>query len=211
MLFLSLAAMVAAMALAGSASAQSVEVYDEEPTQNHHCGTVTLVLHAVSGGCLVDAHTTSNAVLEQHITTPVVTEAVVSSCSNEFDARIGENGSGYIYNQVLLPVGPNCNIQPCDEASGVKRPWAFTISEAGPSSAEHETLNVTFCTRLFDQPAGTPGTTCNVNVGLEETAPGSHQYELSANESPCLNLGGIVELSGSWRIEQPVEIFHHDD
>jgi hypothetical protein len=207
MLCVSGAAAVAALALsAAGASAQSVEVYGEEPTENHHCGTVSIVGHAPSGGCAVTAHTTTNAVLIAH---GAMWEMVASSCSNEFDVSIGESGSGYMFNQVLTPTGAPCSIRPCDEASGERSAWPLVAFEPGASSDEYEVFNVTFCVLPLSAAPGSPGIVCNANLELEESD--DHAYELTANASPCFNTGGSIELTGSWSVEEPIEIVHHDD
>jgi hypothetical protein len=204
---MAIAAMVGAVA--GASAQATIEVDQETPESNAHCPGVVVVGHGATGGCQVTAHTLSNLVAERHDTTPVAAETVILSCANEFEAAIGENGSGYLFHQQLTPVGPPCNLVPCDEASGESHAWPFSISEPGATSAEHEMLNFTFCTRLFTAAPGSPGTSCNMNVGLEQI--GDHQYVLVANESPCVNLGGIIEFSGSWIIEEPIEIEHDND
>ena len=217
-------AAIAAMAFVPSvASAQTVEL---EREQGGHCpAVVTLVNHLPSDeGCSIHAITEpgTTADLFQHTG---VAEAPFSTCENEFEAAFDENGHGYIYDQVLSEVGA-CGREPCDEAETGATPhrnhaWEAQINEAGPPDAGEETIRVTFCLYPHNPTGGegTTGTPCTVDLHVNQI---EHDYEVESgdvdnHESPCINLGGIIELEGHW-VTTPAtpshrgfEVHHLDD
>ena len=202
--------LIAAMALVPSvASAQNVEL---ERESGGDCPAVTAVGHLPSalGGCTIHAVTEpgTTADLYQHVAG--VGEVPFSQCSNEFEATFNAAGVGFIYNQVLTPEGGACGREVCDEAEGQPNPhrnieWAARISE--PTATSGERINVTFC--LYQHSAvatseGTTGTPCQVDLATSRVG---HAYEvrtlpinpaLNQHGSPCINLGGAVELVGHW-------------
>jgi hypothetical protein len=223
-LFLLVAAAIAAMAFAASAaSAQTVEVNQED---GGHCGPVTVSEHIPTGGCSVRAVSTQPSVLVRHISG--VGEVEFSLCDNVFEARVNENGHGYIYNQVLSPEGAPCGREPCDEAETGNHPhrnlpWEVQLREP-VGGVNEEILRVTFCLAALDTGPveGQAGTPCTVDITVTHV---EHAMEFSTPHftpthdggAPCINLGGIVELEGHW-ISQPnenhpnlIEVHHLDD
>lgn len=224
-LFLLVAAAIAAMAfVASTASAQTVELSQED---GGHCGPVTVVNHIPTGGCSVRAVSTQPSVLVRHIVG--VGEVEFSQCDNVFEARVDENGHGYIYNQVLTPEGPPCGREPCDEPATSpnahrNRPWEVQLRE--PENGQNqEILRVTFCLAAFSTPLGDEGqagTPCTVDItvthiehAMEFSTP--HFDEFHNGGTPCLNLGGLIELEGHWVSAQNenhpnlIEVHHLDD
>jgi hypothetical protein len=219
-LFLSVAAAMAAVAFAAStAYAQTVEVSQED---GGHCGSVTLVEHVPTGGCSLKAVWTQPTVLVRHIAG--VGEVEFSQCGISFEMRINEDGHGYIYNQVFTVNGGSCGRESCDEvAPHHDLPWEAQFREPF-GGLDQEILRVTFCLAAFDPgPAeGQTGTSCTVDITVTHF---EHAMEFSTPHfnldhrggAPCINLGGVVELTGHW-VTQPsvfhpnsIEIHHLDD
>ena len=204
-----------AMALGASSASAQVTVSAEPGTA---CPAVTNVGHDPAGGCAIHAVSVGTANLFQHITTPVVAEVLFSECANEFDAVVDGAGTGYIFNQSLTPVagqGP-CGIQPCDEAETGATPhedlpWPVRVEEG---AANQFTLHVVFCTRLNSATTGEgTGNPCEVRIPITRTEAPQHHYRFGpVVQTPCINLGGAIELSGEWVTEEnaggDIEISH---
>ncbi len=186
---------IAGLAFAANASAQDFEITNE--ANGLHCPAVTLSGTTVSGGCVVEAHSEGTVELAGH---QFGIELHVDDCLNEFTARLNEDGSGYLTNQVLS--GEGCTTTPCLEGGNVA-PWPGTGIEA----SGQKLLRIQFC-------VVNAGTTRNCEFDVPFTANG-HAYEFLAND---LNghTGGIFtarcELTGHWLTEADspnrVEIAH---
>jgi hypothetical protein len=211
------AAAIAMFAIAAPA-ANAIEVTDE--ASGNHCSEVSTdegqenAMHVVSGGCEVHATSETTADLRGHWED--TGEVTLSQCDNEFNARLHESGNGLIYNQILTdpPVGA-CGLAPCDEANGEKIPWPANLMEFGA----FEALQVTFCTRLSPDPAGTQGNPCTVFIPLDTV---DHEYEFSTLapgptlphstgaplQSRC-SQNAAISLTGHWEVtDTPIEIAH---
>ena len=203
LLLLAVAAIVA-MAFAPSvASAQTVEL--EKETGGHCPDSVEVVNHVPDDlDCSIHATTEpgTTADLFQHTGT---SEVPFSQCENEFEAAFDEDGFGYIYDQVLTPEGGTCGREPCDESETSATPhrnfeWPAQIREV---AAGEELIEVTFCLTAHNPTTGegTAGTPCTVHLHVNRVG---HEYEVESgdgvdnHESPCENLGGIIELEGHW-------------
>jgi hypothetical protein len=194
-LLLAALAAVAALAMtAGAAAAQSVEVGVEG---GPHCGTVALGAgHAVSGGCEVHA-ISDPAQPSQTFAHDGTQEAVTSSCSNEFNANIGEDGTGYIdADDLTIATNPvaGCVITACDEAAPSHEELEWRIHSTTEPSAGIEQMRVTFCIRPFNTVEGTGNTPCTVTVDIVQAA---HEQEFTADSEPCEE-NPVRELSGHW-------------
>jgi hypothetical protein len=187
-LFLLTAMALAAMALtAGAANAQEepVEITNEtiehcsvaaENCQLHVVGTSSLTLFI--GG---------------------VSQGVISACTDEFLATLGEDGDGFIYHGDYNNVDePLCTRIQCNDSPG--EDWA--VSDVGEYMGSEPTeghLRVTFCLDLRSNPAGA-GTTCTAEIQLSNL--GSHKYGFAANGVVCpITTGVHVVLNGSWQSE----------
>jgi hypothetical protein len=223
-LFLSVAAATTAIAFAAStASAQTVEVNQED---GGHCGPVTIVDHVPTGGCSIRVVSTQPVLFVRHVSG--VGELEFSQCESVFEMRVNENGHGYIYNQELTPEGASCGREPCDEAESGNHPhrnlpWEAQLRE--PLGGENEEiLRMTLCLIAFDAgpTEGQAGTPCTLDIAVAHV---EHAMEFSTpyfdpvhnGGTPCINLGGIVEIEGHW-VSSPnenhpnlFEIHHLDD
>ena len=195
-------AAIAAMAMgASTASAQTIEVTNE--AGGAHCGAVSVANHIPAGGCNVRAVTEPNTSADLFIHLTGVGEVQFSACTNVFEARINEDGIGYIYNQVLADLAGSeipCGIAPCDEAEPgpnqhVNHEWPIVAWEGGGGN---EALATTFCSRPVGDPEGTAGTYCSVAV---EASQVGHAQEFTAGDpagdgNSCNDSN--IELVGHW-------------
>jgi hypothetical protein len=202
-LFILAAMTMAAMALtAGSASA--VEVSNE--ANGVHCTAVTIdEHHAVSGGCRVEA-TSEVGQPTQVQAFNGMTFVTISTCADHFEAAIGEDGTGYLYQAVTSQSGTApCTRTQCDESHLAEHhphaliPWPLTVESTS-------SMEITFCLRDVNAEEGTAGTTCHTNVDI--TDDGDHQYEFRATGAPgsgsCENLGGGARVIGHWNVTPTV-------
>jgi hypothetical protein len=154
---------------AGSASAQ-LEVHSEPGGEG--CGEVTLDVHAVSGGCHVEAESLGTVTLYAYVPSKVA----ISACDVYTEGFVGQDGSGYITEVDLFPPSSGsvpCTRVPCDEADETMVPWPAHIDELGPGE---ETVEATFCVRPVASVPGTPGSFCTVHVPLIDL--GGHGWEV---------------------------------
>jgi len=191
---------LAAMAfLASSASAQSIEVVNEDTGLHCPDAIVEETGHDISGGCVVHGISEVNANTFAHIGGGG--ELLTSSCETELTAHVGEQG-GYIdvdANTIVENESGGCPIEPCDEPATGTTPHAdleWPIGGAVEYGAARETLFATFCIRSHATSEGA-GQPCTVGVDVTLEDPVTHQYELRAIEEPCME-NPIVELSGHW-------------
>jgi hypothetical protein len=207
-LFLLGAMAVAALALtAGSASAQ-FEVLDEDGGGGH-CPAVALIpSHGVTGGCELDVR--GKVPLYAHIPA----ETPISNCFVDLEARIDENGEGYVESAIFTPgaAPPNvpCTRAPCDEANGTQLPWRFHLDEVAPGD---ERVEATFCLRTVASGPGGTGTNCEVHLELSDL--GSHNYEIGhlaqhqfceGNPIPPVSIVGHLE---TYNPLETIEIIHN--
>lgn len=201
-LLLLVVAAIAAMALSATAANATSAVEVSAEPGGTHCGEVTVTDHDASGGCLIHATSTGTANLFAHVGT---SEVLFSACNNEFDARINEEGSGFIYNQVLT--GGSCGLAPCDEAAPDhdNLVWPLKSAELFP---DHEVLGVLFCVRSIASEEGENNPPCGVVIDVVEVTPNAHDYAFQANGVPCLE-APQTELHGNWTLEDTnIEIDH---
>jgi hypothetical protein len=223
-LFLVVVAAIVLIAFASSA-ANAVTVTVEPGGAN--CPEVQVNnVHTITGGCLVAA-TTNSATLRHHY--PPAAEAVITTCTNSFSARIHRSGDGWLFNQDLE--GANCFIEPCDEAepSHVNYEWPATLMEFGPFNAttnpNNEALQVTFCIQPLNTAPASEGTlfgTCTIFIKF--TSPTSHLTTFTTlpfgpgtpgptppgppSASRCTQDAG-TSLAGTWVVTgTPIEITH---
>jgi len=199
------AAGIATMAVAAPTAGATSGVEVVDAVSDEHCGDITVTSHVVAGGCEFSATSEGGAAtpsIELLIHTGM-SEMVITLCSIQFDAHVNEEGHGYITNQVLT--GDDCGLTACDEATHEEIPWEFQLGEL---LGEHEALGMTFCIRLDEGcvEGDNPIPPCSVLTEISE--PQEHEYELTANDAPCLE-NSALELSGHWLVDDPtVEIQH---
>jgi hypothetical protein len=194
---------------APAAFAQNVEALGEEHAggqeEVHHCATIAINAHIVTGGCPLHFNTEGIGWLfRQHL--PDLTEPVITVCNMELTARIGEDGLGYLTNPIIS--GSSCGITPCDEAapSHATIPWPTGLFEVAPNE---EVLVFTFCIRALTTAEGAQGVPCT--LVMDANPQPDHTLELRANDVPCAE-GTGVEFTGHWVAEgQGVETIHPDD
>jgi hypothetical protein len=191
---------------AGSASAQ-FEVLDEDG-DGGHCPEVTLLSgHAVQGGCELDVR--GKIAIYAHIPA----ETPIINCFIDLEARIDENGEGYIESAIFTagtaPPAVPCTRAPCDEANGNQLPWRFHLNEVTPGD---EQLEMTFCLRTVASGPGGTGTNCEVHLELSDLS--SHNYEIGhlaqhqfceGNPIPPVSIVGHLE---SYNPLEEIEIIH---
>jgi hypothetical protein len=188
-------AMTVLAAIASPASAQTVEVHEEGGA---HCGNVTVVDHAVSGGCTVHAttepDTTANLIVHS-----MAGETHFSGCENEFEAHVGEDGLGFITDQELLPEAGSpvpCGLEACDEPTHERDEWPLLVWEGAPNI---EDLATTFCLRTAESSGGVEGDAksyCSIAFEMNQGVSPDHSQELTADEQACVD--SPVEFSGHW-------------
>jgi hypothetical protein len=221
-LFLLAVAAVAAMAFASPALAQTdVEIRHE--VGGAHCEAVTMEDegHGIDGGCWLHATSVGAVVLLQN-------EVPVTSCLNEFEARVDEFGHGYIYDQQLTEPPPppvTCGVEPCTEDGGSlpadeQEEWEFQIDEPNGPSEEEERLTANFCI----SPIGAMGTKTRCELEVDVVDLDTHDYRFATAGLPggthCHAPVGIVSVAGAWDLEvagaehpdaEAIEIHHEDD
>jgi hypothetical protein len=191
---------VAAMAFAAStASAQEtpIEVIDEHSLE--HCAPVP---NADTGGCRV--HFSGELILVGHI---FGIEANASDCLVELEARIDEDGEGYVYQASFTPHPTDaCTRSPCS------LPWRIHGEEPAPG-VEH--IYAEFCAR---PDAGGADTRCEVRAPL--TAVGDHDYRLTfidvagiphpndGSQPGCELTGGVLDIEKPTGTHDEIEIIH---
>lgn len=187
---------VSVLTFAAPASGQTLEITDE--ATSNHCPAVTLSVHAVSGGCLF--HVTSNGTfdLRKHI---FGVESSLGQCNEEFSGRINEDGSGYLFDQLVT----GCQWEACYEGSEItnETPWSVTGSESGLGT---ETMTIMICHQEQGQ--------CEVEFPFNAT--GDHQYRLGQGTEIAGHgaAGFRCELVGTWNTEtggpgeQSIEVTH---
>ena len=194
------AAIAAALAIgASTASAQTLEVLSEHPAGGH-CGNVTVTNHLPAGGCAIHATTEPNTTVDFFAHISGVGEVQFSGCENEFEARINEDGLGYIYNQQLTDEEGSpipCGIAPCDEAapSHAQHEWPIVAWEGGGGN---EALATTFCFRPVEASEGAEFSYCTFALEASQTG---HGQEFTAGDAAgdgnsCLDT--TVEWTGHW-------------
>lgn len=193
---LSVVAVASALAFAAPASAQTLEVTDE--TTGSHCPAVSLSGHSVSGGCLFHVKSNGTFDLRKH---HFGIESSLGQCNEEFSGRINEDGSGYLFDQLVT----GCQWEACYEGSDISDeiPWSVAGSESGLGT---ETMTIVICHQEQGQ--------CEVEFPF--IATGDHQYRLGqVAEIPGHGVAGFrCELVGTWNTEtggageQSIEVTH---
>lgn len=177
-----LVAVMAIAALAMSASsASAVEVSEEDVG---HCPAVTAPTHANpsgAGGCSLQI--SSNGQIERG------TPAGMTLCDYHFEARIDEDGAGYVYSKALT----SCNVPtvPCVESGGGAEAWPIVLGSAG-------LLELQECFVI----AGSIVQRCHIEWDVDQV---SHAQVDFATGTPtvhraCENLPG-TSVQGSWTAE----------
>ena len=190
---------MAAMALTAT-SASAVEV-SLEPAGVHCTNTVLMSNHSVEGGCKVRFVSEEETTIQVQIAAG--TWVTITTCEDQFEAAIGENGEGYLYNAITSghAAGDPCTRTQCDEGEAgatphAKMPWHLRLNST-------TSMEVRFCLRSSTSVEGTAGTTCHINYAVS-TSP-THRYELSAKPSVCENNTNI-RFIGHWN--QVVDAAH---
>lgn len=176
-LFLLAAMAIAALAMtASTASAQIVELSEEG---GDHCPAVVKNVHDVTGGCHIEFESENEVPLVANV--PGVGVVTLSNCEVHIEARVGEDGEGWV-TQALLTGHPApsvpCTRTPCDEAapSHVELPWEIHIEEDGPGL---EFADVRFCLRPVANDEGVGNSFCTVHLPISDN--GNHDYEIGDN------------------------------
>lgn len=185
LMLLAMMAIAATAFMASSASAEiglpdAVEITDED--LGTHCGAVTPTPNGATGGCFLHADSETGTLVSLELFGEALTE-----CTNSFDARINEDGHGYIYNQVFGGGAP-CVAVPCNAVTGPGfRPWEVAVQEPRPG-VEHLIAN--FCVVV-----GGVQIDCTIEVGMHIH---SHsEVEFFANQSPCFE-DDTLHVTGHW-------------
>jgi hypothetical protein len=121
-----LAVMVFATMAFGASSASAVEVSDA--STGNHCTAATLTSdHVVEGGCRFEAVSERETVFQTFVSG--VGFVTFMTCEDHFEAAIGEDGTGYLYNATISAhAGNPCTRTQCDEATGTKIPWPIALT-----------------------------------------------------------------------------------
>ena len=208
--WLLLVGVMAGMAFVPSAaSAQNVEL---EREQGGNCPTLIFnVGHVPSEtGCAMHVVTEQGTTMDLYQHVAGVGEVPFSQCSNEFDATFNVGGDGFIYNQALTPEGGPCGREVCDEGEGTANPHrnidqSAEIYESFDGSGER--MELTFCVYAHNSTRaseGTLGFLCTLDLAVSRVG---HAYEIrtlpispafNQHGSPCLNVGGAIEVVGHW-------------
>lgn len=188
--YLPIALVLTGMALAAPAAAPAFL----EVSELTHCPQMENTSHVVEGGCEMHLTTDENLVIQNHAAG--AGEFVFASCSSEFDARVGEGGHGFIYNQALS--GGSCDLEPCAEAGGSPQlAWPFSSME----TAGTEGLFMTFCAARLGVPVG-----CSIATTIVTDGP--QDYEIRASGQRCSH-NADVSINVHWNIEgAPIQIAH---
>jgi len=210
---LAVVAVAAMAAIAPSAFAQNITVTDEAtgnpcPAVSPSDSSEFPLNSAVTGGCVAHAINTEGLViLTAHI---FGVESTDSQCTNEFTARLGGNGEGYLTNVSLT--GAACSRRPCGTAAGATEAWEAHGEETTSTSAR---LEAHFC---VENVGGGGRQTCHLFVPFrEDPAGGSHLYEFGTasgaearTEIACEGFTGFrAEVSGHWKSEtNSLEVLH---
>ena len=178
-LFLLAAMAIAALAMtASTASAQIVELSEEG---GDHCPAVVKNVHDVTGGCHIEFESENEVPLVANV--PGVGVVTLSNCEVHIEARVGEDGEGWV-TQALLTGHPApsvpCTRTPCDEAapSHVELPWEIHIEEDGPGL---DFADVRFCLRPVANDEGVGNSFCTVHLPISDN--GNHDYEIGHTPS----------------------------
>jgi len=131
----------------------------------------------------------------------------VSTCSDEFNARLYHGGTGEIEWTGEGHVAPGCNTTNCLGSPGLNPHWAVgNIGELG-DGVEH--TNVNFCLR-----AGANEIPCTAEILIQEHLPArSHDYEFRTPDFGISCAGGTRVIHGMWETEfgvgeDKVELIH---
>jgi hypothetical protein len=196
--------LLALMTMTATALAASTATGEPEPLEilnEHTLAHCPDVLNATTGGCKV--HLRGEIRLGGHI---FGIEANASENYVELEARIDENGEGYVYMATVTASGPApydvVNHSDTREPCGL--PWRIHGEEDDPRGSG-ETIHFENCLDP-DNPANPDGdeNRCLFEAPIVETAPaGSHDYEI-----PLIDYGGVnhtgpdCEFNGELHIEQ---------
>lgn len=202
-----LPAIVATTALVAIPAAASAEVEVLSESQGTHCPAVTVDVHHVEGGCHVEIASTQPKYIVAFTPAPIV----ISNCNLHVEARIGEDGSGWVTAAAFTspdpPTNPPCTRAPCDEVNGTQIPWPFQLSEAGPGE---EVGEMTFCMRTVASGPGGAGTQCQLHLPITDL--GMHEYQVGSTETTfCENVSNVGVGGAGFAYEgdsEHVEIIH---
>jgi hypothetical protein len=188
LLLLLMATALMGMAFATPVPAQTLEATSE--ATDDHCSAVSVSGTDVNNGCLLHATSEGGVELRKHI---FGIESHITQCNNEFHARLDEDATGYIFEQILN--GAGCTRQACKDVGGEQEPWLTTGTET--SGAESLTSNM--CVETI--PSGT-NETCEITLPLDYAA-GGHAYEVGQpTEISSHGITGFrCELIGHWNTE----------
>jgi hypothetical protein len=203
--FLLLVATAAAMALTAPAAWAEIEVLNEHT--GTHCPTVTNDGGEIEGGCNVHLH--GEVTLRYHFFGIEVTDSVDY---RELEARIDEDGNGWIYMATFASTGP----APYNtvQHSGLRQPCGLPSAVRLEEDGAVEALHVEFCADP-DNPANPDGDEDRYEVEAPIVDTGDHDYELPLSDLSSvdhLTGGGAYELNGELHMEaseyDEVEIIH---
>lgn len=171
---------IAAMAFAvSSASAQETGVEVRQEGATGHCNPC--IVHVVG---------------ESHIR-DTVTGMEVSTCADEFVARIYENGTGEVEWVGRAHGAPGCNLVNCAPPN-----HHWPIHRSGELGGEVEHMRILFCLRQPNTGVQLP---CEGEVRITRTMT-PHIYEFRMHQR-CA--GGTREVEGHWfNVTDNFELFH---
>ncbi len=216
--FLLGAVMAIAMAFSAStASAQSVEIWNEAVVPPQHCSAVTEGVHSPTGGCHIDV--SSNAIdLRGHVFG--IESEPLTDCGNSFEIRTNEDGEGYLTGMNITPgAGGNLacsNVRNCNSENGETHPnthggapgnhsWRGHIRETAPNTLQ-AVLSVCFIT-------GQAIPECEGTLTLPVTRTNEDLYVATANDASIPTGAGTFsthcEVNGAWSLtSEPGEDTH---
>jgi hypothetical protein len=191
----------AAFAFTVPTALAGVEITDEAGGGDH-CTAVSVTPHGVpTGGCVLRLKNEGHVELAGPFGTMI-------RCHNDFEARVDENGTGYIYDQILNECEEN-SLTPCGEAGGIDI-WPINITEVPDGDFQME---YDFCISL-----GVGAVQCHlagvaINVDPNDHTTFDYRATNGGNHKACEN-NGLWGLLGHWssvidEAHSPVEFAHH--
>ncbi len=217
-LFLLCVAMAIGTAFAAStASAQSLEVWDEARVPPVHCGAVTEGVHSPGGGCHI-AISSIAIDLRGHVF-GIESEPLID-CGTSFEMRSNEDGEGYLTSMNITPgAGGNLactNVRNCNSENGETHPnthgggpgdhsWRGHIREIARETLQ-AVLTVCFIT-------GQAIPECEGTLTLPVTKNSEDLYLATANDAGIPTGSGTFsthcEVNGVWSLtSEPSEDTH---
>jgi hypothetical protein len=166
----------------------------QREADSEHCPSISTLGTDVNGGCLIHLVSQGEIRIRTHNMFGVEFELGLFNCNHELQARLGEDGQGYAFEQVLA--GPDCVRQACKGGGAEAIPWAVSSREVG-NGAEEATLSM-----CLERPDVGGPETCEFDLPIRDAGP-DHDYVLgSSSEMPAhLSSSFKCEVIGHWDME----------